>query len=71
MTTMGLDLDSAMGRVIACLGTIGPGIGTVGPMENFAHIPDPGKWMLSFLMLLGRLELFTIMIIFTPVFWKR
>jgi trk system potassium uptake protein len=71
MTSMGLDLDSAMGSVIACLGTIGPGIGTVGPMFNFAHIPDAGKWLLSFLMLLGRLELFTIMIIFTPVFWKR
>jgi trk system potassium uptake protein TrkH len=60
-----------MGSVIASLGNIGPGIGSVGPMDNFAHIPDAGKWFLSFLMMLGRLELFTVMIIFTPVFWKK
>jgi trk system potassium uptake protein len=71
MSTLGIDMDSAMGSVISCLGNIGPGIGTVGPVYNFSHIPDAGKWILSFLMLLGRLELFTIMIIFTPVFWKR
>jgi trk system potassium uptake protein TrkH len=71
MASMGLDIDSAMGSVIASLGNIGPGIGSVGPMDNFAHIPDAGKWFLSFLMMLGRLELFTVMIIFTPVFWKK
>jgi trk system potassium uptake protein TrkH len=71
MTTLGLDLNSAMGSAITCLGNIGPGLGSVGPMENFAHIIWPGKWILSFLMLLGRLELFTVMIIFTPLFWKR
>ena len=71
MAGMGLDIDSAMGSVIASLGNIGPGIGSVGPMDNFAHIPDAGKWFLSFLMMLGRLELFTVMIIFTPVFWKN
>ncbi len=71
MSGLGLDLDSAMGSVIASLGNIGPGIGSVGPAENFAHIPDVGKWFLSFLMLMGRLELFTVMIIFTPVFWKK
>ena len=71
MASMGLDIDSSMGAVIASLGNIGPGIGSVGPMDNFAHIPDAGKWFLSFLMLLGRLELFTVMIIFAPVFWKK
>lgn len=71
MAALGLDLESSMGSVIACLGNIGPGIGSVGPVVNFAHIPDVGKWILSFLMLMGRLELFTVMIIFTPVFWKR
>ena len=71
MAGMGLDIDSSMGAVIASLGNIGPGIGSVGPMDNFAHIPDAGKWFLSFLMMLGRLELFTVMIIFTPVFWKN
>lgn len=71
MAGLGLDFNSAMGSVIASLGNIGPGIGSVGPMDNFAHIPDAGKWFLSFLMMLGRLELFTIMIIFSPVFWKK
>jgi len=71
MASMGLDIDSSMGAVIASLGNIGPGIGSVGPMDNFAHIPDAGKWFLSFLMMLGRLELFTVMIIFAPVFWKK
>ncbi len=71
MSGLGLDLDSAMGSVIASLGNIGPGIGSVGPSDNFAHIPQLGKWFLSFLMLMGRLELFTVMIIFTPVFWKK
>ena len=47
-----------------------PGIGTVGPVSNFAHLPDIVKWILSFLMLLGRLELFTVLIIFSPVYWK-
>ena len=71
MAAIGLELDSAMGSVIATLGNIGPGIGSVGPMDNFASIPNFGKWVLSFLMMLGRLELFTVMIIFTPVFWKK
>jgi len=71
MAALGLDLESSMGSVIASLGNIGPGIGSVGPVVNFAHIPDLGKWVLSLLMLMGRLELFTVMIIFTPVFWKR
>ena len=71
MTTLGLDIDTAMGSSITCLGNIGPGIGDVGPMDNFADIPGAGKWILSFLMVLGRLELFTVMIIFSPVFWRR
>ncbi len=71
MTFMGLDLVSAMGAVIACLGNIGPGIGSVGPAENYAHIPAAGKWLLSFYMLVGRLELFTVLILFTPAFWRK
>jgi len=71
MTLLGLDFDTAIGATIASLGNIGPGIGSVGPMDNFSHIPDVGKWFLSFLMMLGRLELFTVMIIFSPVFWKK
>jgi trk system potassium uptake protein TrkH len=71
MATMGLDFMTAVGSVATCLGNIGPGIGTVGPVNNFAHIPMGGKWFLSFLMLVGRLELFTVLILFTPYFWRK
>jgi trk system potassium uptake protein TrkH len=57
--------------VIASLGNIGPGIGEVGPVDNFADIPVFGKWFLSFLMLVGRLELFTVLILLYPPFWKN
>jgi trk system potassium uptake protein len=65
------DMESAMGAVATSLGNIGPGLGNVGPAENFLHISSIGKWFLSFLMLLGRLELFTILILFSPAFWKE
>jgi len=71
MSLIGLDFLSAIGSVAATLGNIGPGIGSVGPVDNFAHIPTIGKWFLSFLMLLGRLELFTILVLFTPYFWRK
>ncbi len=71
MTAMGLDFLSAMGSVIATLGNIGPGIGDVGPTDNYANIPVGGKWFLAFLMLLGRLELFTVLILLTPIYWRR
>lgn len=65
------DLSTAMGAVATSLGNIGPGLGTVGPSASFSHIPALGKWFLSFLMLVGRLELFTVIILFSPAFWKR
>ncbi|WP_044207548.1 TrkH family potassium uptake protein [Flammeovirga sp. OC4] len=71
LSALGVDLMTAIGAVATSLGNIGPGIGSVGPVDNFAHLPDAVKWVLSFLMLLGRLELFTVMIIFTPYFWSR
>lgn len=64
-------LESSMGAVATCLGNIGPGLGSVGPAENFYHISPVGKWFLSFLMLLGRLELFTVLVLFSPAFWKE
>jgi trk system potassium uptake protein TrkH len=72
MASLGLDFPSAMGSVAATLGNIGPGIGIVGPgdAQNFAQIPPFGKWFLSFLMLLGRLELFTVLMLLTPFFWR-
>lgn len=64
------DIETSMGAVAASLGNVGPGLGKVGPVENFAHVVPAGKWFLSFLMLLGRLELFTILVLFSPSFWK-
>ncbi|MBE9491786.1 MAG: TrkH family potassium uptake protein [Bacteroidetes bacterium] len=71
MSILGLDFESAIGSTVATLGNIGPGIGMVGPGDNYAEIPIIGKWFLSFLMLLGRLELFTILILFSKAFWKK
>jgi trk system potassium uptake protein len=67
----GLDFESSFGAVATSIGNIGPGIGSVGPSFSFAHLTDFGKWLLSFMMLLGRLELFTVMIIFTRAFWMK
>lgn len=71
MSMLGLDFETAIGSVASTLGNIGPAIGKVGPVHNYSHIPEAGKWFLSFFMLLGRLELFTILILFTPAFWKK
>ena len=70
MTLMGVDFITAIGSVAATLGNIGPGIGDVGPASNFSSIPDVGKYFLSLLMLIGRLELLTFLLILTPAFWK-
>lgn len=71
MGVFGADFETAMGSVATCLGNVGPGIGQVGPVNNYASISIPGKWLLGFLMLLGRLELFTVLMLFTPYFWKN
>jgi trk system potassium uptake protein TrkH len=71
MALLGMDFETSVGASIATLGNIGPGIGGVGPVENYYFIPPLGKWLLSFLMLLGRLELFTVLLIFSPAFWKK
>nr|NJM02206.1 TrkH family potassium uptake protein [Desulfobacula sp.] len=68
---MGLDMMTAFGAVASCLGNIGPGFGSVGPAENFAHLPAAAKWLLSFCMLLGRLELYTLIILIVPEFWRK
>lgn len=70
LTVFGMDMDSAMGAAATTMGGIGPGLGTVGPADNFFAVPQAGKWVLSLLMLLGRLELFTVLILFSPHFWK-
>lgn len=70
MTSLGLDIETSIGAVAATLGNVGPGIGNVGPLDNYAYLPVLGKWILSFLMLVGRLEIFTVLVIFTPTFWR-
>lgn len=69
MSGLGLNIDTSIGAVAATLGNVGPGIGAVGPVENYAHLPVLGKWILSFLMMVGRLEIFTVLVIFTRPFW--
>jgi trk system potassium uptake protein len=70
MSMLGLDFETALGSVVASVGNIGPGIGGVGPVEHYGDIHQAGKWVLSFLMLMGRLEIFTILILLTPAFWR-
>lgn len=66
----GVDPVTAASSVATCMAGIGPGLGTVGPMSNFAHIPEVSKVVLSLLMILGRLEIITVFTIFTRTFWK-
>lgn len=70
IAAFGYDLLSATGASIACLGNIGPGWGEFGPTDNYAQIPYLGKWVLILLMMTGRLEIFTVLLIFAPAFWK-
>lgn len=71
MLAGGLNVQTSLGSVLATIGGIGPGIGDVGPAGNFSQIPDAGKIYLSFIMILGRLEIFTLLVLFTPAFWRR
>ncbi|MEN8613932.1 TrkH family potassium uptake protein [Dehalogenimonas sp. THU2] len=71
MSALGLDIETALSAVVTTISNIGPGLGGVGPYESFAWIPDPGKMVLIVLMLAGRLEIFTLMVIFVPSFWRR
>jgi len=70
LTTLNLDLQSAIGAAASAIGNIGPGLGAFGPTDNYALLHPIGKWMLTFCMLLGRLEIFTIMVLFSRTFWK-
>ncbi|MEE4114609.1 MAG: TrkH family potassium uptake protein [Marinilabiliaceae bacterium] len=71
ISIMGYDLITSLTSVAATLGNIGPGLGEVGPSLNYAHFPAFGKWFLSFLMLLGRLELFTVLVLLQASFYKH
>ena len=67
----GLDFETAIGSALTSISNVGPGLGSTGPAGNFADLPAISKWFLSFLMLVGRLELFTVLVLFTPGFWKK
>lgn len=71
LTALGVDAVSALGASIATLGSIGPAIGEFGPTSNYAGLPEIGKWLLSALMLIGRLELFTVLVLFSIPYWKE
>lgn len=71
LAALGLDFETAIGGAASSLGNIGPAFGDLGPVNNFNGLPNFGKWWCSFLMLIGRLELFTVLIILTPFFWRN
>jgi len=71
MAALGLDVLTAIASAAAAIGNIGPALGSVGPSSNYAHVPAAGKWILSFCMLLGRLEIYTVMMLFLPGTWRR
>ncbi len=68
---LGLDFETAIGGAASSLGNVGPALGKLSPVNNFDVLPAFGKWWCSFLMLIGRLELFTVLILFTPFFWRN
>ena len=70
LSLLGLDFVSAIGAAASSIGNVGPALGTLGPISNFDSLPELGKYCCSFLMLIGRLELFTVLILFTPFFWR-
>lgn len=71
LSSMGLDFESAIGAAASAIGNVGPSLGDFGPSNTYAALPVLGKWWCSFLMLLGRLELFTVLMLFTPFFWRK
>jgi len=68
---MGINFESSVGIAASSLGNVGPALGQFGPVNNYAALPAIGKWWCSFLMLIGRLELFTVLILLTPFFWRN
>lgn len=70
LTYIGLDVDTGLGACISSLSNVGPGTGECGPSGTFAHVPALGKWILSFYMLVGRLEIYTVLFLFMPIFFK-
>ncbi|MFA6871164.1 MAG: TrkH family potassium uptake protein [Bacteroidaceae bacterium] len=71
MVAMGVDFDASFGIVASSMGGVGPGLGTFGPSHSWAALPDLAKWWLAALMLIGRLEIFSVLLVFTPDLWNK
>jgi len=71
LTVMGLDLLTSFSAVLTSIGNVGPGLNLVGPGHNFYELPMMAKWILVTCMLLGRLEIYTGIVLFLPAFWKK
>ena len=67
----GLDIYTSFSSVAATIGNVGPGFGMVGPVNNYLSVPDPSKWVLIFCMILGRLEIYTVIIMIVPAYWRK
>ena len=68
---LGVDFDESIGAAVSAIGNIGPGIGQYGPAGTYADFPTLGKWVMTIVMLIGRLEIFTVLLLFTKVLWKK
>ena len=71
LSMMGSDILTAVSAAATTLGNVGPGLGAVGPMDNFAHFPVAAKWILTACMLFGRLEIYTLLVLLFPEFWRK
>jgi trk system potassium uptake protein TrkH len=67
----GMDLEHALSGALACINNLGPGLGAIGPAGNYAGLTDPQKWICMFAMLLGRLEIMSVLVLFTRSFWRK
>jgi trk system potassium uptake protein len=67
----GLDLDSSFSAILASINNAGPGLGSVGPVTNYQSLTDAQTWICTLAMLLGRLEVFSVIVLFTPAFWRK
>lgn len=71
MTALGVDIITSASTVISSMSNVGPALGDAGPTENYAPIPAVGKWILALCMLIGRLEIYTVILLFMPMFWRK
>ena len=71
MSALGVDMATSVSTVISSMSNVGPALGDAGPAENYAGIPVAGKWVLIFCMLVGRLEIYTVVLLFMPIFWRK